>query len=154
MVLIKSDELKACGAYIACREEQQLVSFLMALSSDFEGLRGLILYHSPLPSIDSIVSELLAKEIRLKSHSEKGILFTSNPFVLVVLFKRPLNSHNKTYTWVAFDECSFCKKKGHWKAQCPKLRKHNQSQQQFQIWKPRNQTQSYASRPPRGYKPP
>ena len=129
LALTKSTELKACGAYIACREQQRLVQFLMALRSDFEGLRGSILHCSPLPSVDSVVSELLAEEICLKSYSEKGILSTSNHFVLAVPSKPLSNNHNKPYTRVAFDKCSFYKQKDHWKAQCPKLRQQNQSQQ-------------------------
>jgi hypothetical protein len=35
------------------------------LRNDFEGLRSSILHHSPLPSVDLVVSELLAEEIRL-----------------------------------------------------------------------------------------
>ena len=156
LALTESAELKACGAYIAHREQQRLVQFLTALRSDFEGLRGSILHRSPMPSVDSVVSELLAEEIRLKSHSEKGILSasTSNPSVLAVPSKPVFNNQNKPYTRVAFDECSFCKQKGHWKAQCPKLRQQNQSQQQSQAWKPGNQSQSNAHRPPQGYKPP
>ena len=56
-----------CDAYITRREEQRLVQFLMALRSDFEGLRGSIVHHSPLLSVDSVVSELLAQETCLKS---------------------------------------------------------------------------------------
>ena len=104
----------------------------MALRIDFEGLRGSSLHRSPLPSVNLIVSELLAEEMPLKSHSEKGIISAPNPFVLVVPSKSPPNSRNKTYTQVAFDECVFCKQKGHWMAQCPKLRNQNQLQQQFQ----------------------
>ena len=47
------------------------MQFLMALLCDFEGLRSSILHRSPLLPVDSIVSELLAEEIRLKSHYEK-----------------------------------------------------------------------------------
>ena len=101
------------------------MQFLMALDSDFEGLRGSILHRSPRISIDSIVSKLLAEELRLKSHSEKGILSALNPYVLVVPSKSPPKSQNSTYTWVVFDECSFCKKKVHWKTQCSKLRNKN-----------------------------
>lgn len=43
----------------------------MALRDAFEGLRGTILHHSPFPSIDFVVWELLAEEIRLKSHADK-----------------------------------------------------------------------------------
>jgi hypothetical protein len=77
-------ELKACGAYIERREQQQLIQFLTALRSDFEGLKGSILHCSPLPSIDSVVSELLAEKICLQSYSEKKILSSLNPSVLTV----------------------------------------------------------------------
>jgi hypothetical protein len=148
LTLIESAELKACGAYIERREQQQLVQFLTALRNDFEGLRGSILHRSQLPSVDSVVSELLAEEIRLQSYYEKGILSASNPSVLAVPSKPFSNHQNKSYTRVGFDECSFCNQKGHWKAQCPKLRHQNQA------WKPDNQSQSNAHRPPQGYKPP
>lgn len=65
LALTESAELKACGAYIERKEQQRLIQFLTALRSDFEGLRGSILHRSPLPSVDSVVSELLAEEIRL-----------------------------------------------------------------------------------------
>jgi hypothetical protein len=71
-------------------EQQRLVQFLTALRSDFEGLRGSILHRSPLPSVDFVVSELLAEEIRLQSYSEKGILSASNPSVLAVLLNHSL----------------------------------------------------------------
>jgi len=58
LALTESIELKACGAYIKRREQQWLVQFFTALRSDFEGLRGSILYRSPL---SSVVSELLAE---------------------------------------------------------------------------------------------
>jgi len=93
-----------------------LVKFLTALHSDFEGLRGSILHRSPLSSVDSVVSELLAEEIRLQSYSEKGILSASNPFVLAIPSKSFSNHQNKSYTRIGFNKCSFCKQKGHWKA--------------------------------------
>ena len=45
------------------------MQFLMALQSDFEGLRCSILHRSPRLSVELVVSKLLAKEIRLKSYS-------------------------------------------------------------------------------------
>jgi len=127
LTLTESAELKACGAYIERREQQCLVQFLTTLHNDFEGLRGSILHRSPLPSVDSIVSELLAEEICLQSYFEKGILSASNPFVLVIPSKPSSNHQKRPYTKVGFDECSFCKQKGHWMAQCPKLRQQNQA---------------------------
>ena len=148
LALIEQAELKAYGAYIERREQQRLVQFLTALHSDFEGFRGSILHRSPLPFVDSVVSELLAEEICLQSYSEKEILSALNPSVLAVPSKPSSNHQKKPYTRVGFDECSFCKKKGHWKAQCPKLRQQNQA------WKHDNQSQSNAHRLPQGYKPP
>ena len=84
LALTELAELKACGAYIERREQQRLVQFLTAFCSDFEGLRGSILHHSPLPCVDSVVSELLTKEIHLQSYSEKEILSASNPSILAV----------------------------------------------------------------------
>jgi hypothetical protein len=109
LALIESTELKAYGAYIDRREQQQLIQFLTALHSDFEGLRGSIMHRSPLLSVDSIISEILVEEIHLQSYFEKGILSTLNPFVLAVPSKSFSNNQNKPYTRVAFDECSFCK---------------------------------------------
>ena len=64
----------------------------MTLHNDFEGLKGSILHRFLLPSVDLVVSELSADEIRLKSHSEKGIPSVPNPFVLAVPFK-PLSNN-------------------------------------------------------------
>jgi hypothetical protein len=88
-----------------------LIQFLTTLHSDFEGLRGLILHRSPLFYVDSIVSELLAKKIHLQSYSEIRVLSTSNHPVLTIHSKSFFNNQNKSYTKVAFDECSFCSKK-------------------------------------------
>ncbi|XP_062080957.1 uncharacterized protein LOC133785757 [Humulus lupulus] len=126
LALTESAELRAFAPYIARRDAQRLVQFLMALQDEFEGLRGTILHHSPLPSVDSVVNELLAEEIQLKSRvdkggTEKGILPSPNPSIFAVPHRPTSNNQHKTQAKVGYDECSFCKQKGHWKAQCPKL---------------------------------
>ena len=113
LALTELEELKAGGAYIERKEQQRLVQFLTALHSDFEGLRGSILHRSLMPSVDSVVSELFAEEIRLQSYFENEIFSASNPFILVVPSKSSSNHQNKLYTRVAFDECSLCIHKGH-----------------------------------------
>ena len=130
------------------QKNMSILLILTALRNDFKGLRGSILHRFPLPSIDSIVSELLNGEIQLQSYSKKRILSTSNPFVLAVPSKPFSNHHNKPYTRVGFDQCSFYKQKSHWKAQCPKLKQQNQ------VWKHNSQSQSNTYRPLQGYKPP
>ncbi|KAL5807725.1 hypothetical protein ACOSQ3_028416 [Xanthoceras sorbifolium] len=113
LALAESTEVRACAPYIANREEQRLVQFLMALRDDFEGLHGSILHHFPLPSIDSVVSELLADKIRLKSQAGKGILPIPTQSVLAVPSRPHTSYENKPYSRVGFDKCSFCKQKGH-----------------------------------------
>ncbi|XP_062093433.1 uncharacterized protein LOC133799432 [Humulus lupulus] len=72
LALTESAKLQAFAPYIARRDAQRLVQFLMALRDEFKGLRGTILHRSPLPSVDSVVNELLAEEIRLKSRVHRG----------------------------------------------------------------------------------
>ncbi|GJY83696.1 hypothetical protein Tco_0497072 [Tanacetum coccineum] len=74
LTLTDPESLNNFNLYIKQRELQRLVQFLMALRHDFEGLRGSILHRNPLPSVDSIVSELLAEEIHLKSLDDQKIV--------------------------------------------------------------------------------
>ena len=109
LALTESAELRAFAPYIARREEQRLVQFLMALRDDFEGLRGTILHRNPLPSVDSVVSELLAEEIRLKSHTEKDTPILTTPSVFAVPHRPIGNTQFRSHTTTAQDECRFCK---------------------------------------------
>lgn len=63
----------------------------MALRDDFEGLCGTILHRPPLPSVDLMVNEFLAEEIRLKSHfhshHERGNILPSS-FVFAAPFNK------------------------------------------------------------------
>ncbi|XP_048229095.1 uncharacterized protein LOC107260911 [Ricinus communis] len=121
LVLTEPAELRAFGPYIVRREEQRLVQLLMALCDEFEGLRGSILHRHPLPSVDSVVSELLAEEIYLKSSVVKEVSPASTPSVFAMPPRSNSKSQFRPYGSVARDECGFCKQKGHWKSQCPKL---------------------------------
>ena len=69
----------------------------MAIRSDFEGLRDSIVHHSPLMSVDSIVSVLFVQETCLKSRHENGILSTLNPSMLAVPSKPSSNNQNRTF---------------------------------------------------------
>ncbi|KAG6476651.1 hypothetical protein ZIOFF_065896 [Zingiber officinale] len=97
----------------------------MALRDDFEGLRGTILHRSPLPSVDSVVHELLAEEIRLKSQVDKKTIASSTPSV----FATPQRSmpHNQS------------KQHQQQRSQSPPLQHQNAS------WKSSNQPQSDSS---------
>ncbi|XP_062100793.1 uncharacterized protein LOC133806717 [Humulus lupulus] len=144
LALTESTELRAFAPYIVRRDAQRLVQFLMALRDEFEGLHGTILHRSPLPSVDSVVNELLAEEIRLKSCVDKGggggrkmgLFLLRIPLSLQFLISQPPTINTAK---VGYDECNFCKQKGHWKAQCPKLLNRVQSPNQSPHWKSGNQ---------------
>ncbi|PWA79125.1 hypothetical protein CTI12_AA209230 [Artemisia annua] len=98
----------------------------MALRHDFEGLRGPILHRDPLPSVDSVVSELLAEEIRLKSLDDQKIVTQQGSSVFAAsqrfsngIIKKPI---------IPADECAYCRQKGHWKSDCPFKPKSSQQQ--------------------------
>ncbi|KAM3302948.1 putative mitochondrial protein like [Capsicum chacoense] len=130
----------------------------MALRSDFEGLRGTILHRSPLPTVDSVVHELIAEETRIKSQVVQGSKVTTTPVVFAASTdqSRPPRTQTRQSPKVAFDECAFCKQKNHWKAQCPLLLnkvKQPQSGQQQKYGQQKSPSRSsgappWSSRPP------
>ncbi|XP_077252465.1 uncharacterized protein LOC143891842 [Tasmannia lanceolata] len=69
------------------REEMWLVQFLMALQDDFETIRATILHRSPLPTVESALSELFAEETR------KGLL--PNPSSVFVVTSHPRGNYSK-----------------------------------------------------------
>ncbi|KAM2676691.1 hypothetical protein EV1_003337 [Malus domestica] len=81
----------------------------MPLRDEFDTFRSFILHRTPLPSVDSVLNELQAKEVRVQSHRLSSSLSNTSTFTAARSRK------------VAMDECSYCKGKGHWKSQCPKL---------------------------------
>ncbi|XP_050149267.1 uncharacterized protein LOC126624273 isoform X2 [Malus sylvestris] len=109
LALTEPEELGIVKLYCKYREEQRLVQFLMPLRDEFETLRSSILHRTPLPSVDSVLNELQAEEVRVQSHRLSSS--SSNTSAFAAARSRR----------VAMDECSYCKGKGHWKSQCPKL---------------------------------
>nr|GEZ20682.1 hypothetical protein CTI12_AA063150 [Tanacetum cinerariifolium] len=83
LALTEPTTLSSFDPYFKRRESQRLVQFLMALRYNFEGLRGLILHREPLPPVDSVVSELLAEEIRLKSLDDQKIVTQQGSSIFV-----------------------------------------------------------------------
>lgn len=120
LALIESNEWWVFKAYIDHREEQCWVQLLMAIQDDFDVLSGTILHHTPLPGVNWIINELLAEEIRLKSHShlyhERGNLSPS-PSVFIAPFNK-----KKPQGGVGTNGCSFCKENGHWKTKIVEVR--------------------------------
>ncbi|KAK3011674.1 hypothetical protein RJ639_010687 [Escallonia herrerae] len=78
-------ELKKLAIYQKVCEEQKLVQFLTALHTEFEPLRGSMLHRSPSPSVDKVLSELVAEETRLKSY----LLHSMQTQYVLVVTQRP-----------------------------------------------------------------
>lgn len=83
----------------------------MTLCSNFEGLESSILHHTPLPSIDSVVSKLVAEETCLKYLTEKVSLPPSSTSMFATLSQPFTQNQNKGYARVANDECIFANKR-------------------------------------------
>ncbi|KAG6521525.1 hypothetical protein ZIOFF_018648 [Zingiber officinale] len=83
----------------------------------------------PLPSVDSVVKELLAEKIRLKSQVEKEVITLNTPFVFAASQRPQTNNQSKLNLKISHDKCAFCEQQDHWKAQCPLLLNKGKSQQ-------------------------
>ncbi|PWA71849.1 hypothetical protein CTI12_AA263730 [Artemisia annua] len=128
LALTEPATLSSFDPYIKRRESQRLVQFVMALRHEFEGLRGSILHRDPLPSVDSVVSELLVEEIRLKSLDDQKIVAQQGSSVFAAS-QRSSNGIQKGHWKSPINECAYCKQKGHWKSDCPSIPKASQQQQ-------------------------
>lgn len=68
----------------------------------------MIVYHSPFPSVDSIVHELIAGETCIKSHADEELKATSIPTSTLDVLDVSSNQSLQT-SKVAYHECAFCK---------------------------------------------
>ena len=67
------------NSFSTYRDQQRLVQFLMALTSDFEPVRASLLHRKPLPTLQQAISELISKETRpgtVKSQHLESVLAT------------------------------------------------------------------------------
>lgn len=85
------------------------VQFLMALRSNFEHIRGLLVHGSPLPTVDAVLSELLSKEQtqnylhKRKQTVSENVIFANSGLPILPLVG---------------DVCKYYEQKGHWKRDC------------------------------------
>ncbi|CAH9117375.1 unnamed protein product [Cuscuta epithymum] len=146
LALTEYVELQACDAYIKCRDEDRLVQLLMGLRPEFDNCRSGLLHRKPLPSVEDVVNELMAEETCLKT--SKGAHPASTSVLVVPLSAPVLVAPINQYKTSSVDNCNYSKQPGHWKKQCPELRKGSS-------WKPAQSGQGYKPPQPRtqGYRP-
>ncbi|KAG9444835.1 hypothetical protein H6P81_016175 [Aristolochia fimbriata] len=98
----------------------------MALRDEYDSIRSSMLHTSPLPSVESAFSELLAKETRRLTRGP----FSSSLGGIDTVFattshKSSASSEGKPSTTrdMSKVKCNYCKEFGHMKFTCPKLKK-------------------------------
>ncbi|KAG9447258.1 hypothetical protein H6P81_013386 [Aristolochia fimbriata] len=74
-------------------DEVKLVQFFMALRDDFEVVRSSMFYRSPLPSVETALSELLLEETQRQT---RGLLGSSIPQTETVLAAAPRRSSSSS----------------------------------------------------------
>ncbi|RVW11705.1 Retrovirus-related Pol polyprotein from transposon TNT 1-94 [Vitis vinifera] len=114
-----SDPTWACSKdaqqYASIKDEFRLYEFLMSLHKDFEPIRGQLLNHSPAPSLDTVVNELVREEARLATLQAQNKL---NVLAITPLIEQPQqlgdfsgSSNRRRQTNKKF--CNYCKRPGH-----------------------------------------
>ncbi|KAG9446583.1 hypothetical protein H6P81_012711 [Aristolochia fimbriata] len=69
-------------------DEVKLVQFLMALRDNFEAVRSSMFYRTPLPSVETALSELLSEETRRQTGGILGSSITETETVLAATPRR------------------------------------------------------------------
>ncbi|XP_077250162.1 uncharacterized protein LOC143889730 [Tasmannia lanceolata] len=94
----------------------------MALQDDFETIRATILHRSPLSTVESALSELLAEE------THKGLL--PNPASVFAIVSHPKGNYSKGKSTQGYQDmskiqCIYCKEYGHMVKNCPSPTSNN-----------------------------
>lgn len=107
-------------------DEDLALMLLSSLPDEFEHLETTLLHGKENVSLDAVCSALYSHELR-KQDKIKTKSATSEE-ALVARGRHQSQSkgrrgRSKSKSRVAKDECAFCHEKGHWKKDCPKLKK-------------------------------
>lgn len=116
--------------YATRRDQHRLYQFLMALRDDFESVRGQLLHHTPLPSLDKAVFELVREETRLQTlHSQHShtILAASsfNCSSSQLECSKKSSPHRPPFKTHNNNHCHYCRHPGHTIENCRHRPKSN-----------------------------
>ncbi|KAG9453121.1 hypothetical protein H6P81_006025 [Aristolochia fimbriata] len=107
-------------------EEAHLVQFFMALRDEYNSIRSSMLHKTPLPSVESALSELLAEEThRLTWGPLSPSLGRVDTVFATLSQKSSASSEGKPGVTrdMSKVKCNYCKEFGLMKFTCPKLKK-------------------------------
>ena len=99
------------------KDRRRFTQFMMGLREDFEPTRAALLSHSPLPSLDAAVKELISEENRRPHHhlSSSDVVLTTS---------RPPSSSDRSCRI-----CTYCQKLGHDITECYRKKKDDKRKQ-------------------------
>ncbi|XP_010244218.1 PREDICTED: uncharacterized protein LOC104588095 [Nelumbo nucifera] len=107
------DSTSAATTYSKLHDCQRVWHLLMTLRDEYEPISGTLLHHSPLPSLEVVIKDLLYKETRLKTlRDERSLLSTD------VVFATPSTSAISSTKPSKWTFCNYCKKTGHTISEC------------------------------------
>ena len=109
-------------------DEDLALMLLSSLLDEFEYLETTLLHGKENVSLDAVSSALYSHELR-KQEKLKNKAVSADE-ALVVRGRHQSKSkgrRGRSKSRVAKDECAFCHEKGHWKKDCPKLKKKGKS---------------------------
>ena len=89
------------------KDRHRFTQFIMGLCEDFESIRAALLSHSPLPSLDAAVNELIFEENRCPHHH------LSCSDVVLATLRPPAFSSDRPRRI-----CKYCQKPGHDITEC------------------------------------
>jgi hypothetical protein len=104
--------------YIAFRNSLRLAEFLTSIRDEFENTRASLLYISPLPSLESALSELISEETRfstMKLHTSEMVMANASRNTCA-----PNSIPAGSFSSNRNIQCHYCQKFGHKYSECRK----------------------------------
>ncbi|CDP17738.1 unnamed protein product [Coffea canephora] len=117
-------------------DEDLALMLLSSLPDEFEHLETTLLHGKENVSLDAVCSALYSRELRKQDKKKKKVAAADE--ALVARGRQQSQSKgrrgwSKSISRVAKDECAFCREKGHWKKDCPKLKKKGKAPQDVNV---------------------
>jgi hypothetical protein len=97
---------KDAQLYAARRDQDRLYQFLMALGDDFESIRGKLLHHTPLSSLDRPSLSLFERRLDCRDYALS--------IVIQYWLSHPLIPHHSPFKTRDNNYCLYCRRPGHY----------------------------------------
>jgi hypothetical protein len=119
-------------------DEDLALMLLSSLPDEFEHLETTLLHGKEDVSLDAVCSALYSHELR-KQDKKKNKVGTADEALVA---RGRQQNQSKGRGGIAKDECAFCHEKGHWKKDCPKLKKKGKALQDVNVAECKDEAES------------